>query len=155
MGRTSAQKSHGLINRTGRAQLASRHDPYWHLMAEGQHLGYRKAAEGRGRWIARYYVRDGDSKAYRFETLGSADDTVPADDVQVLSYSQAVAHANKWFDGVDKDVAGGVRKGLYTVKDAADDWIAAWKGSEVSKRNSLSNLKHHILPALGAREVAK
>jgi integrase len=124
-------------------------------MAEGQHLGYRKASEGRGRWIARYYVKEGEEKAYRFETLGSADDTVPADDSEVLSYSQAVAHANKWFSEVDKDLAAGVRRGAYTVQDAADDWIAAWKSSEASKRNSLSNLKHHILPDLGSREVAK
>jgi integrase len=155
MGRTSSQKSYGLINRTGRAKLAARHDPYWHLMAEGQHIGYRKASQGRGRWIARYYVKDGEERGYRFETLGSADDTVPADDVEVLSYSQAVAHANKWFTKVDKDLAAGVRRGAYTVQDAADDWIAAWKSSEASKRNSLSNLKHHILPELGSREVAK
>jgi integrase len=155
MGRTSPQKSYGLINRTGRAKLAARHDPYWHLMAEGQHIGYRKSAEGRGRWIARYYIKDGEEKGYRFETLGSADDTVPADDGEVLSYSQAVVHANKWFSEVDKDLAAGIRRGAYTVRDAADDWIAAWKSSEASKRNSLSNLKHHILPDLGSREVAK
>ncbi|WP_158792463.1 site-specific integrase [Granulicella sp. L60] len=124
-------------------------------MAEGQHLGYRKASEGCGRWIARYYIKDGEKKAYRFETLGSADDTVPADDAEILSYSQAVFHANKWFNGVDRDLAAGVRRGAYTVQDAADDWIAAWKSSEASKRNSLSNLKHHILPELGNREVAK
>jgi hypothetical protein len=111
MGRTSSRKSHGLINRTGRAKLAARHDPYWHLMAEGQHLGYRKASEGCGRWIARYYIKDGEKKAYRFETLGSADDTVPADDAEILSYSQAVFHANKWFNGVDRDLAAGVRRG--------------------------------------------
>jgi integrase len=155
MGRTSSWKSHGLINRTGRSKLAARHDPYWHLMAEGQHLGYRKASEGRGRWIARYYIKDGNGRAYRFETLGSADDTVPADDAEILSYSQAVAHANKWFSEVDKDLAAGVRRGAYTVLDAADDWIAAWKGSEASKDNSLSNLKNHILPELGPRDVAK
>lgn len=73
---------------------------------------------------------------------------MPADDREVLSYSQAVAHANKWFSDVDKNLATVIRRGAYTVQDAADDWIAAWKSSEASKRNSLSNLKHHILPEL-------
>jgi integrase len=155
MGRTSSNTTHSLINRTVRAKLAVLHDPYWHLIAEGQHLGYRKSGEARGKWIARYYVQDGEKRAYRFQTLGAADDTVPANNTHVLSFSQAVEHAQKWFRARNLATASGVHIGPYTVRDAAVDWLAKWHGSEASKRNSEGNLKHHILPTLGGIEVAK
>ncbi|HEX4651971.1 MAG TPA: hypothetical protein VH250_10775, partial [Granulicella sp.] len=138
-----------------RAKLAIMHDPYWHLMAEGQHIGYRKSGEGRGKWIARYYVQQGEKKTYRFQTLGAADDTVPANNTHVLSFSQAVEHAQKWFKERNLAAAAGVTIGPYAVSDEAAAWIASWKGSDASRGNSESNLKHHILPTLGAIEVAK
>jgi len=155
MGRTSSSTSHSLINRTVRAKLTVQHDPYWHLIAEGQHLGYRKSGEARGKWIARYYVQQGEKWVYRFQTLGAADDTVTANNTHVLSFSQAVEHAQKWFRARNLATASGVHIGPYTVKDAAADWLAERHGSEASKRNSEGNLKHHILPTLGGIEVAK
>lgn len=155
MGRTSNSTSHSLINRTVRAKLTPQHDPYWHLIAEGQHLGYRKTGEARGKWIARYYVQQGEKRAYKFETLGAADDTVAANNTHVLSFSQAVEHAQKWFRARNLAAASGVHIGPYTVKDAAADWLDKRHGSDASKRNAEGNLKHHILPMLGHIEVAK
>lgn len=155
MGRTSSKTKYSLLNRTMRAKLAIMHDPYWHLIAEGQHIGYRKSGEVRGKWIARYYVQGGEKKKYRFRTLGAADDTVPANNTHVLTFSQAVEHAQKWFKERNLAAACGVTIGPYTVSDAAATWIASWKGSDASRRNSESNLKYHILPILGTIEVAK
>lgn len=144
-----------LVNRTMRAKLPVMRDPYWHLIAAGQYLGYRKTGETRGTWIARFYVREGENKAYRFQSLGEADDTVQANSTHVLSFAQAVEKAQKWFKERSRAAAAGVSIGPYTVSDAADAWIASWKGSDASRRNSESNLKHHILPVLGSIEVAK
>ena len=155
MGRTSASNTHSLINRTVRAKLSPNKEPYWHLIAEGQYLGYRKTGEDRGKWIARYYVQEDDVSRYRFQTLQPADDTIKPNNVNVLSFSQAVEHAQKWFKLRSLANAAGVTIGPYTVSDAANAWLDGWDGSETSKQNSVGNLKHHILPTLGTIEVAK
>jgi len=124
----------------------------WHLIAEGQHLGYRKTGEIRGSWTARYYTR---RNGRRFQALGMADDTAPANGTHVLAFQQALEAAQRWFGTVSRADAAGVTIGPYKVRDAAADWIAAWNGSDASKRNSQSNLKHHILPSLGDIAVVK
>ena len=141
-----------IVNRTVRAKLPIQREPYWHLIAEGQHLGYRKTGEMRGSWIARYYTRE---QGRRFQALGMADDTAPANGTHVLTFQQALDGAQKWFGAVARADAAGVHIGPYTVADAATAWIANWKGSDASKANSQGNLKHHILPTLGHIEVAK
>jgi integrase len=150
MARTSGNPR--ITNRTVRAKLPVQKDPHWHLIAEGQHLGYRKTGEMRGTWIARYYTRQ---QGRRFRALGMADDTAPANETQILSFSQALEAAQAWFGDVSRADAAGVTIGPYKVSDAAAAWLASWKGSDASRRNSESNLKHHILPVLGAIEVAK
>jgi integrase len=150
MARTSENPR--IINRTQRANLPTGREPYWHLIAEGQHLGYRKTGEKKGSWIARYYTRE---RGRRFHALGIADDTAPPNGTHVLSFQQALEEAQKWISSVSRADAAGVHIGPYTLKDAADDWLSAFDGSDASKRNSNGNLKHHILPVLGHIEVAK
>ena len=103
-----------IVNRTVRAKLPQRRDPYWHLIAEGQHLGYRKGATG-GTWIARIYDP---AKGRRFESLGAADDTVEANGTHVLDFQQALASATKWMNTITRADAAGVKIGPYTVRDA-------------------------------------
>ena len=141
-----------IVNRTVRAKLPIQRDPHWHLIAQGQHIGYRKTDEMRGSWIARYYTRE---QGRRFKALGSADDTAPANGTHVLSFQQALESAQKWFGSASRADAAGVHIGPYTVADAAAIWIGNWGGSEASRRNSEGNLKNHILPILGNIEVAK
>ena len=138
-------KPASVINRTSRNRLAIQHDPYWHLIAEGQHLGYRKGKQG-GSWIARYYVP---GKGRRFQTLGKADDTVEANGTHVLSFAQALSAAQEWMNDTVKDDAAGIHIGPYTVNDAADDWLKR-RPEGVSKQNAIGTLKHHIRPTLGA-----
>jgi integrase len=144
MARTSQNPR--IVNRTVRGRLPVRREPYWHLIAEGQHLGYRKTGEAQGSWSARFYTR---KDGRRFHALGMADDTAPANGLHVLNFQQALQGALKWFD------SQGIHIGPYKVSDAATSWLAAWKGSDASKRNSEGNLKHHILPAFGQFEIAE
>jgi integrase len=135
-----------------RSKLPIERDPHWHMVAVGQHLGYRKIAENQGTWIARYYVPE---KGRRFKALGTADDTAPANGTHVLSFQQALDGALAWFSELAKADAAGVQIGPYLVADAAHDWIQAWTGSEAGKRNAEGNLKNHILPVLGHIELVK
>ena len=135
-----------------RARLPERREPHWHLIAEGQHLGYRKTGERRGTWSVRYYTP---LQGRRYASLGVADDTAPADGTHVLSYEQALEDARKWFAEIARGDAAGVHFGPYRVKDGAAVWLDNWRGSDAGKRNAESSVKYHILPALGEIEVAK
>jgi integrase len=149
MARTSSNPR--IVNRTVRAKLTVRRDPYWHLIAEGQHIGYRRIEIG-GTWIARLYTAE---HGRRFQALGMADDMAPANGTHVLSFQQALEAAQKWFGSVTRSDANGVQVGPYRVKDAAHDWLDNWDGSDRSKATSAANVKHWILPTLGSIELSK
>ena len=113
-----------LVNRTARTKLAIRRDPYWHLIGEGKHLGYRRTDQG-GTWIARMYTREHGRK---FQALGNADDATPADGVRVLTFDQATKAAQDWFVGKKAEaerVPEPVNADPYTVADAMEDYIVA------------------------------
>jgi integrase len=152
MGRTA--KNPSITNRTQRAKLAPlpNSDAYWHLIAEGQHLGYCKTADKQGTWRARYYTKE---HGRRFQALGSADDTGQPDGTHVLSFQQALDAAHAWIVSVARADGAGVRIGKYTVADAARDWLKTWRGSDESKATSQANVDYHIVPVLGTIEVAK
>ena len=46
-----------LETRDARLKLKQRHEPYWRLIHEGLHLGYRKGPRG-AVWLVRYRERD-------------------------------------------------------------------------------------------------
>lgn len=150
MARTS--KNPRTVNRTVRAKLSNRRDPYWHLIAEGQHIGYRRGTQG-GTWIARIYDP---ASGRRFRALGVADDTAEADGVNVLSFSQAQDAARQWFAEVSHADTGDVLTGPYTVRLALDDYLA---DRERVKRNRLDRtraiIQAHIVPSLGHIDISK
>ncbi|NYF80575.1 site-specific integrase [Granulicella arctica] len=133
-------------------KLAPRRDPYWHLIAEGQHLGYRRTEMG-GTWIARQYTRD---HGRRFQALGAADDTITADGAGVQSFAQAVEAAQTWFRRLVTDESGEVAGGPYTVAQAMAEYIA---DRERTKRKSQGRARlivdGHIVPALGKIDLSK
>jgi integrase len=147
-------KNPNIANRTQRAKLPQLKNSaaYWHLIAEGQHLGYCKTGDQQGTWRARYYTRE---NGRRFQALGSADDTVMPNGTHVLSFQQALDAANAWIASVARADGAGVRVGPYTVADAAHDWLESWRGSERGKLTATANIEKHILPTLGTIEVAK
>jgi integrase len=152
MGRTA--KNPSITNRTQRAKLVplKNSDAYWHLIAEGQHLGYCKTADRQGTWRARYYTKE---HGRRYQALGNTDDTGQPDGTHVLSFQQALDAAHAWIVSVARADGAGVRIGKYTVEDAARDWLNKWEGSDRSKATSKANVDKHILPALGDIEVTK
>jgi integrase len=151
MARTT--KNPQMQNRTQRAKIAERPDPYWHLIAEGQHLGYRKTGKQQGTWIARFY--NAETKKRKWEALGQADDSVEANGVGVLSFSQAVEAAQAWTKRAAIADNAGVSVGKYTVADAARDWLATWQGTERGKETATANVDLHILPTLGQIKLEK
>ena len=151
MGRTVTNPQ--MQNRTQRAKIAARPDPYWHRIAEGQHLGYRKTGERQGTWVARYYNKE--TKQRRWEAIGNADDSVTSNATQVLSFNQAIQAAQTWIKKVAHADNAGVHVGKYTVADAAGDWLRTWRGSERGKLTATANVELHILPQLGTVELDK
>lgn len=91
-----------------RTKLEPRRDPYWHRIAQGRFVGFRRMARGaEGTWLARCYLGD----KYEHRSLG---------DFATLSekarFDAAVAAAEEWFSHLG---AGGEAK-PGTVKEACD-----------------------------------
>ena len=51
-------KKNDITTKTGRERLTPRGAPYFHRIAKGWFLGYRKNKDGTGRWVARYTQPD-------------------------------------------------------------------------------------------------
>jgi integrase len=136
-----------ITNRTQRTKLAINREPYWHLITEGQHLGYRKLEQG-GTWVARYYTRE---EGRRFQALGSTDDAVPHNGTNVLNFEQALKAANAWIANViHSDGAEVDHKSSYTVAQAMDDYIADRESAKrKAKRRDRLIIEGHIKPTLG------
>lgn len=151
MARTSSNPR--IVNRTVRAKLPVRRDPYWHLIAEGQHLGYRKSGDIQGTWIARLYTRE---KGRRFHALGIADDSAPANEKTVLSFQQALEAAQVWFGSLSYGDLAGVTSGPYTVEQAMNDYLAHLATAKRKPQYRTGAIvKAHILPTLGVVELSK
>lgn len=151
MARTSSNPR--IVNRTVRAKLAVRRDPYWHLIAEGQHVGYRKTGEMQGTWIARLYTRE---QGRRFHALGIADDSAPANESTVLSFQQALEAAQVWFGSLSYADLAGVTSGPYTVEQAMNDYLAHLATAKRKPQYRTGAIvKAHILPMLGTVELSK
>jgi hypothetical protein len=69
-----------LATRSARLRLAVVHKPYWRVIEQGLHLGYRQRAIG-GSWITR---RRNDQGNYHERKLGLADDLQDADGKPIL-----------------------------------------------------------------------
>ncbi len=142
-----------LDTRSARERLAPKHEPYWRLISEGRHIGYRKGKVKRGKtpkgkWIARAYTTNG----YRKWVLGEADDIADADGKNVLTFAQAQEAAHERFKSL---TAGNVAAGPYTVKAAIEGYMAdytARSGKGTSRYEYFVNA--HILPNLGDIEVS-
>lgn len=142
-----------LDTRNARLALKPRHEPYWRTIEQGMHLGYRKGIRG-GVWRGRVYLEG----IYRKTALGTADDILDADGVEVLSFAQAQDKARKWFAEQARQAADlePVPAGPYTVADAIRDYLAQL---EARGARGTAQARHaanaHILPSLGNILAAK
>ncbi len=153
------KKTPSLRNRTQRAALpnSKNGEPYWFLIAEGKHIGYRKSERG-STWVARYYTTE---HGRRSEKLGAADDISEANGKDVLSFDQAQASATAWIERVNKADSGEAvedttPKISYTVADALDRYLID-KEREKRKGQERARIivESHIKPHLGAIPLAK
>ncbi|MBM3776460.1 MAG: site-specific integrase [Acidobacteria bacterium] len=133
--------------------MKARKKPYYRTIDPGRHLGYYRGARG-GKWSARFYAGSG---RYLENHLGIADDTQDADGLKVLTFGQAQEKARKWFRQQTRAKEGLApeRKGPYTVKEALDEYLAAFTGTELGRAAATSASNAHILPPLGTLEVEK
>jgi integrase len=99
--------------------------------------------------VARFR-RPGEAGGYAKTTLGEADDTEDADGDRFLSFRQAQEKARAWFAEAGR---GGRRAGPYTVGDALDDYISAFRKKSLDKTKG--RIESAIRPALGSIAVAK
>jgi len=99
------------------------------------HLGYRKGVRG-GNWVVRRYLGDG---KYQQDTLGAADDALPANGVDTLDYAQALAMAKIWVVEKQADAKANALGPVLTVKIAIEEYIQFREERErqVSKDSSI------------------
>lgn len=137
-----------LEKREARRRLLARGKPYYRLMEEGVHLGYRRLTTGAGNWVVRHYV--GEQK-YEVETIGPADDLSDADGVKILSFSEAQAKARELMVARAHKAAG--KSGPLTVRAAVDAYIEFLAAKRKSADFSRYAAYAFILPVLGETEV--
>jgi integrase len=136
-----------LDTREARLRLKVREDrePYWRLISEGLHVGYRRNENG-GVWVVRY--RNG---ARYFENkLGAADDLQDPDGHAVLTFKQAQVRAQKVASAGSKTVRGGP----LTVADATEHYLSWFRVHRKSSKDVEQKIRATVLPTLGARLVS-
>ncbi|HBO85215.1 MAG TPA: hypothetical protein DD641_09700 [Deltaproteobacteria bacterium] len=137
-----------LETRTARDKLKISHHPYFKLIGDGLHLGYRKGKKG-GKWIVRYY----DKGQYKFRTLGEADDFRDANGHDVFTYFEAQDKARVAADDqVSKEDGTPFN---YTVNDAVNDYLDWFKLHRKSYKDAAQRFSYHILPVFANKLVSE
>ena len=126
-----------------RTKLTKRHEPYWREITPGLHIGYRKGERG-GIWWGRFR----EDVAYVKWRLGVADDTVKADGINFLSFTDADRLARLGPSG-----KGGGR--LETVSDVMAYYMKQQRAESRSADTTQYAVDQHIIPALGSKKVSK
>ncbi|CAA7625027.1 site-specific integrase [Magnetospirillum sp. UT-4] len=150
MGR--AVRDSKLETRAARARLEVCHKPYWRVIDNGCHIGYRKGERG-GVWRARLSVGNG---RYVEQVIGAADDIRDADGLSVFSFGQAQERARDWFLAQTRRLAGlpATQTRGYTVADVMRDYLDWYRSHRKSVEATRFTIDGHILPALGSVEVS-
>lgn len=143
-----------LATRTARLRLATRGKPYWRMLEQGLHIGYRRRATG-GTWIAR---RRNERGIYREAKLGLADDLQDADGRAILDFAQAQHAARIWCrqEQVLASGPGAADAGPYNVARAIADYLEDYRRRGGKASDSIESVaRQNILPELGYLPVVK
>lgn len=134
-----------LDSREARLKLKDRQarEPYWRLLHQGLHLGYRKGNNG-GVWLIR--ARNG--KNYIKKVIGRADDIQESNGEDILSFREAQEIAFKFT--APKETA----KNL-TVSMASERYMEWFKIHRKGHKNTHIAIDAHILPAFGTKLVSE
>lgn len=140
-------KEAALGSRTARMKLAGRKKPYFRLLSEGLHLGYRRSTvAGRaGTWLCRRYLGD---ERYELHLLGTADDlTVMPPGADVLTFDQAQAAARDWARSQTSAAqADAERAASPTVRSVVAAYVAGRAARDAKAgRDAELRLGHHVL----------
>jgi len=141
-----------LETKTARGRLKHRGKPYFVDLARGLAAGYRTSKRGAGKWVARYYEGGRD---YSFETIGTADDDLPADGAVVLDFDQAQDIAReKW--RTRQLVQKGVEdpRKPYTVRRACEAYYEYLEANDKDVERVRYVFEAHLLPKFGDRPLA-
>lgn len=132
-----------LDSRTARKNLKQDKNPYWARIERNAHVGYRKGSKG-GYWIAR--IRFGDK--FKMQSLGTADDMLDADGLEILDYFQAQQKAREWFEYAQK-LEKGIGLAKYTVNDALDEYMDYLETHGKSAQRAKYSIESYIRPEFG------
>jgi len=136
------RNSTGIDTTTKRRNLTPRRNPYFHKLAIGRYIGFRKLKDG-GSWIAR--IRP-EGEGYKFHALGSESDH---------TFEQAVELANKWFSQISQMEPEQDHR--YTVKSCVADYVDHLRinNGEKSSKGAKQSLEKHLVPKLGKVELIR
>jgi integrase len=143
-----------LSTRSARLRLAPSGKPYWRMLDQGLHLGYRRRATG-GTWIAR---RRDDDGIYHEQKLGLADDLQDPNTETVLDFSQAQRAARTWWTNQQRLASGlpASIDGPYTVARAMTDYLDDYRGRGARGAEVIESVVgRNVLPVLGHLLVHK
>jgi integrase len=137
-----------LGTRAARLRLTPSGKPYYRIVEEGVHLGYRRLKGKAGRWCVRQYVGE---QAYAVETIASADDYSDADGIAILNFPQAQEKARERMVRHARAAAG--KHGPLTVAVAVGNYLEDLVARGKSDEDARYRAEAFILPAFGDVEV--
>ena len=137
-----------LDSRAAREKLRPRGKPYWRTLDHGLHLGYRRLRGAPGRWTIRYYCGE---QSYETETIATADNSSPANGVDVLSWQQVQEEARRRRDARVQAAAG---KGPFTVAAAIRLYLDTLAAEGRRTADTAARAAAMILPTLGGQVVS-
>ena len=141
-----------LATRSARLRLPVQTKPYWRLIEQGLHLGYRRRATG-GTWIAR---RRDEHGMYREIKIGLADDLQNANGDGILDFSQGQRAARSWWMNQQRLASGLTppNSGPYTVARAMADYLEDYRRRGGKASDSIESVaRQNILFELGDTPV--
>ena len=140
-------RDHRLDSREARKKLKPSGKPYWRLLDEGVHFGYRKG-QGGGRWVVRIYLGN---ERYVVETIGSADDgAMDADGSTTFNFAQGQARGREIALARRQGTSGeAVAAAKYTAAACVTDYLRWMEHSRKTAQDARYRANALILPALG------
>ena len=139
------RKDEPTTTKHARRNLKPRAKPYLRTIGQGVAVGYRRKVKD-GLWTVSLYLGNG---KYREATIGTADDVLDADGVEVLDFEQArkavLAKVAEWQAEAKAKTNGGVQ----TVRTAVEAYIAVANAREDAqsrpRRDAERRLALHVL----------
>ncbi len=133
-----------LSTREARQKLPPQHEPYWHEVRRGLHIGYRKGRDGATWWLREYRERRLSKRR-----VGTADDDFDANGETVFSWADVLKIAlGETRPTVTKAAA-------YTLRQAFEDYWE-FRGAKSPPHSVLvdqTKVNRDVLPQFGSRDV--